>query len=274
MQQKSNNNLVALSIGFFLILLIALMTFFRSSSINNSQQTDDQPKQNATSDNLKNATKISASDLSKKILGGENITIFDIRTSDSYAQEHLLNSKNIALPDLAGSIDGLDKEKTYIIIDSGSALESTGLAARTLADAGFKNIYYLDGGFDAWKSQYNATVSSGNPNSFTDQSKVTYIKSDKLKEMLASEKNLAIIDVRKSNQYAEGHINGAMNIFLDDLENRRNEIPIGKKIILYDNDGLWAFKAAVRLFDMGFFNTLALSDGLDTWKTKGYEIVK
>jgi len=28
------------------------------------------------------------------------------------------------------------------------------------------------------------------------------------------------------------------------------------------------------LFDLGFLNTLALSDGVATWKMKGYELVK
>jgi rhodanese-related sulfurtransferase len=58
------------------------------------------------------------------------------------------------------------------------------------------------------------------------------------------------------------------------LEKRKKDIPIGKKIVLYDNDGLGAFKAGVRLFDMGFFNTFTLSDGLDAWKKKNYELVK
>jgi len=58
------------------------------------------------------------------------------------------------------------------------------------------------------------------------------------------------------------------------LESERNKIPVGKKIILYDKDGLWAFQGAVRLFDMGFFNVFCLSDGLDSWQQKKYPLAK
>jgi len=95
-----------------------------------------------------------------------------------------------------------------------------------------------------------------------------------LKKIMVEESNLYIVDVRKKGQFDEGHLNGAVNIFLDELENRHAEIPLGKKIILCDNDGMWAFQGAVRLFDMGIMNVFALSDGLNVWKQKGYEIVK
>jgi 3-mercaptopyruvate sulfurtransferase SseA len=45
-------------------------------------------------------------------------------------------------------------------------------------------------------------------------------------------------------------------------------------VVLYDNNGLWAFMGAVRLYDMGFFNILAMSDGLDGWKSNKFELVK
>jgi len=86
--------------------------------------------------------------------------------------------------------------------------------------------------------------------------------------------DLYILDVRKNATFSEGHIKNAANIFLDDLETKYRDIPMGKEIVVYDNDGLWAFKAAVRLFDLGVFDVHALSDGLDRWKQKGYEIVK
>jgi len=273
MKKNKNSNLIALAIGLFLIILIALVTIFRPSTLKKSDLTTVNP-QNAIIEKLKNASKISSSDLAKKISGGEDMTLVDIRSEEMFASEHLLNSINVPLAKINDEMGALNKEKAYVIVDSGSTLGSVASTVGTLSDAGFKNILYLDGGLDAWKLNYNPTISGGDPNSFTDQSKVSYIQTDKLRELLKTEKNLAIIDVRKSGQFNEGHIKDAVNIFLDDLEKRKNDIPLGKKIILYDNDGLWAFKAATRLFDMGFFNTLALSDGLNSWKQKNYEIVK
>lgn len=274
MQLNKNNNLVALIIGFVLILLIAAVTIFRSPLVKNNSTSKNAPAPDPVTENLKKATKITSAELAKKILDREDIILLDIRDSDAYAKEHILGSKNVPLAKLADALGGLDKSSAYALIDSGTALDSTALAVSLMKDADFKNVFYLDGGFAAWKNNLNPTISDGDPNSFTDQSKVTYIQSDNLKNLLASESDLAIIDVRKSDQFNAGHIKGALNIFLDDLEKNKAQIPLGKKIIVYDKDGLWAFKAAVRLFDMGFFNTLALSDGLDTWKQKKYELVQ
>jgi hydroxyacylglutathione hydrolase len=145
---------------------------------------------------------------------------------------------------------------------------------KKLEDNGISNFSYLKGGFSGWKSGYNATVSEGDPNSFLDQAKVKYISSDELNKIMGTEKNIYLIDLRSNSQFTDGHIKGSANIPLNNLENEENKIPLGKKIVLYDTDGLGAFKGAVRLSDLGFFNVLNLSDGFEVWKKKGFEITK
>ncbi|MDD5464723.1 MAG: rhodanese-like domain-containing protein [Candidatus Moranbacteria bacterium] len=275
MQKKHNSNLIAISIGLMLIIFIAVIAFFRlNKSQENAQKASEAPK-NIAAENMKKGVKIAASDLIKKMSERQNdLTLIDVRSADDFAKEHLLGSQNAPFPTILDAMSPLDKDKTYTIISYDSSVASIAPIIKILTEAGFKNIAYLDGGFSGWKDGFNPTVSAGDPNSFVDQSKITPIQTDKLKDMLETGDNLTIIDVRKKNQFDEGHIKGAVNIYLEDLEKRHSEIPSGKKIILYDNDGLWAFKAGVRLFDMGFFNNLALSDGLDAWKQKGFELVK
>ncbi|MDO8241093.1 MAG: rhodanese-like domain-containing protein [Candidatus Moranbacteria bacterium] len=275
MRKDHNSNLVAIIVGFALIILIAGLAFFRLNKSQDVAKKASEAPKNAAAENIKKAAKISASDLVKKMLDRQSdLTLIDVRGADDFAKEHLLDSQNTPLPTIMDAMLPLDKDKNYTIINYDSSVEAIATIVKILTDAGFKNIAYLDGGFDGWKEGFNSTVSAGDPNSFIDQSKVTYIQTDKLKEMLEAGDYLTIIDVRKKNQFDEGHIKGAVNIFLEDLEKKRTEIPSNKKIVLYDNDGLWAFKAGVRLFDMGVFNTLTLSDGLDVWKSKNYELVK
>lgn len=272
MREKTQNNVIAVSIGFFLIVLIAITTIFHPFSSKN--ETDREAEQrDAALERSAAALKISSGELAGKIQRREKLILLDIRPEAEYVNEHIFNSQNIPLSNVEESLGVMGKDKDYVIIDSAALSGSVASAMHSLSGNGFQKVFYLDGGFAAWKAGYHPTISAGNPNSFADQSKVTYIQTDGLKGILETETGLAIIDVRKSSQFGEGHLAGAINIFLDDLEKRKNDIPLGKKIILYDNDGLGAFKAAVRLFDMGFFNVLTLSDGLETWKKKGYETV-
>jgi len=217
--------------------------------------------------------RISAEELLSKINSQELVSLIDIRDEVSFKKEHLLDSQSMLPPDLESFLASFDRNKKYVLIgnDGQDALE---VITRLFSEDNYSNINYLTGGFSGWKQALGSTVNEGDPNSFTDQSKVSYIKSEDLKALLEKESNLLVIDLRKNATFQDGHIEGSMNIFLDDLEKKRAEILPGKKIILTDNNGLWAFQGAVRLFDMGIFNVLALSDGLDGWKSKGFEIVR
>jgi hydroxyacylglutathione hydrolase len=270
-EKKEEDNTKAIFVGLFLIILITTITVFKSTS--EKQALSQKNKEIAHQTEALNSAKIkkiSSEELVKKIQANADLILLDLRNKNQYATEHIIGSVNLA--DL--EIDALAKNKPCILIDASGVTETINTTVDVLASNGLKNIFYLEGGFDSWKKNINPTISNGDPNSFTDQAKVSYISSDDLKKILEQEKNLLIIDVRKNTEFNAGHITKAINIFLDDLEKKRQELPLGKKIVLYDNDNLGAFKGAVRLFDLGFPNTLTLSDGLATWKAKGYEIVK
>lgn len=275
MNQEKNKNINALFIGVFLIIIIITVFFVRSYYSKKAQTDAIDKANNELSGALKNAAKISVGDLAKKINSHEALSIIDVREQADYAAEHLFDSTNIPASEIKSSAGILEKNKSYIVINIDSSPDAMAYVLKSFADMGFKNISYLEGGFSAWKEDFQPTISAGDPKSAVDQSKVNYINSDKLKEIMEKEKNIFIIDVRKNAQYKDSHLKNAINIFSEDIENRKNEIPaIGKKIILCDDDGLSAFQSAVRLFDMGFFNVYSLSDGLNTWKSKGFEIVR
>ena len=263
-----------MAIGFVLILVIFGITVFRPSSKGmktSEAETANHPK---TIDSTK-ITKLAAKDLAAMLQSDQSIKLLDIRSKDSFANEHIPNSINIPTDSIANYAQTLSKDKKYVVIDDAVNIDTVNVIASIFSQSGFVNLYYLDGGFLDWKKNYYPTINKGDPGSFADQTKVTYIDSDKLKSLMADKNNkLYIIDVRKSAQYAAGHLQDAHNIFVDDLEKRVSEIPLGKTIILYDSDSFSAFMGAVRLFDLGIPNVLTLSDGLDTWSSKGYEIVK
>lgn len=273
MEKKEKINILVISIGVLLIFLIGLFVVLKPFIGKKNNATSESISDPEYISDLKKAKKITSEDLRKKILTEKNTAIIDIRDEFSFAQEHIPDSVNIPYPNVQDSLVSLDKTKTYVLIDDGSSFQAASLAGGPFTKNDFLNVFYLSGGFPAWKNKINLIISNGDPNSFVDQSKVTYINSDDLKKIIETENNFYVLDVREKNQFNSGHIKNATNIFLDDLEKRRAEIPHGKKILVYDDTTLMAFQAGVRLFDLGFFNVKVLSDGLTTWKEKGYEIV-
>jgi rhodanese-related sulfurtransferase len=272
--KKEDDNIKAILIGLFLIILIATITIFKSTSDNKDvSENKNKPFQPETIDSTK-ISKFTSEELAKKIQTNSNLILLDLRDETQYKNEHIIDSINIPLSKILSLPKALIANKGYVLITESGDANTINTAMNILLNNDYKNIYYLDGGFEMWKKKFNPTINDGDQKSFTDQAKVTYITSDDLKKRMEVEKNLIIIDVRKNTEFSTGHLPEAINIFLDDLEKKRKELPLGKSIILYDANVLGAFKGGVRLFDLGFSNTFALSDGLDNWKKKGYEVIK
>lgn len=75
-----------------------------------------------------------------------------------------------------------------------------------------------------------------------------------------------IIDVRTESEQLTGKIEGSVNIPLESLRSRLNEVPRDKKIILYCSKGLKSYFASRILLQEGYENVLSLSGGYLLYK--------
>ena len=76
-----------------------------------------------------------------------------------------------------------------------------------------------------------------------------------------------LLDVRTKNEYNAGRIMEAINIPLDELRSRLDELPKGKTVYIYCLGGLRGYLAQRILKQEGFTDTLNLSGGYQLWKT-------
>ena len=82
-----------------------------------------------------------------------------------------------------------------------------------------------------------------------------------------------LIDVRTADEFSNGRIPGAINIPVDEIRNRLNEIPIDQNIYIYCEAGLRGYLAQRILRQRGFNNVFNLSGGYYLWKTCAEEMV-
>jgi len=273
---QSKNNLLPIVIGFFLIVIVTALFFLKSSWMNKKKEdafVKNQAQEKA--DDLQKYSSISAKELLKKINSDEKIEIIDIRDAQNFSQSHIVDAKNISLDELTARFPFIEKNGKYFIVDDLGLTPNEKQAMDIFVKNGFEDVFYLEGGIYAWTNELNPTIEIGNPNSFSNQAKVNYIKNEELKNLIEQDgESLYLVDLRNTSEFASDHLKSAINIPLENLEIRRKEIPTYKRIILYDNTGLLAFQGAVRLFDMGILNVSALTDGLNAWKQKGFEVVE
>lgn len=78
--------------------------------------------------------------------------------------------------------------------------------------------------------------------------------------------NSTIIDVRPNQVYKNGTIKGAINIPINELRNRLDEIPKNKKVILSCNTGYTSYLASRILIQNGFDNIYSFMGGYELYK--------
>ena len=85
---------------------------------------------------------------------------------------------------------------------------------------------------------------------------------------LITDSNVVILDVRKADEFAEGHITGAILIdqFQSDfLEQAQAKLPKDKTIAIYCRSGRRSANAAGKLADVGY-KCVNLKGGIIAWK--------
>jgi len=84
---------------------------------------------------------------------------------------------------------------------------------------------------------------------------------------------VTVLDVRPEEEYAAGHVAGAVNIPLKDLEQRLSELGKNQEIVAYCRGPhcVLAFDAVARLRKKGL-TARRLEDGYPEWKTAGLPI--
>jgi rhodanese-related sulfurtransferase/DNA-binding transcriptional ArsR family regulator len=86
---------------------------------------------------------------------------------------------------------------------------------------------------------------------------------------------VTVIDVRPEEEYRAGHVSGAINIPLSELEKRLRELDPGKEVIAYCRGPycVLAFEAVARLRRKGL-PARRLQDGFPEWQLAGLPVEK
>lgn len=269
MNEKENKENKVIFIGLTLIILIILFTISKNSFNDKNEVKTETKNKTALFTDYK---YITALELNKKIIDREKITLIDIRDTLSFEKNHIENSLSIS-ENLKEKISTLDKNQFTVIIGYDyDKKKDESIAMETLKDSGFNNISALSGGITGWAQEGNQLISGGDKESALDWSKIDQITVDQLKLAIDNKYPVFIIDTRANFQYSAGHIPGAINISLSELENRKSEIPISKEILVYGASADDDFKASVKLNDLGFLATYAIQGGFKAWEEKRFEL--
>lgn len=254
--EENTKNTKVLLIGFTFILFVGIYflgrRFFFEQNVSHRNDVLEVALPNETQENT---SYIEPSVLMQKMQSDTTIKIFDVRTKESFGNEHIAHSKNISVSALENLVS--DQSTTTIIVapESDKAIFET--AKNILAKKPFP-YFFLRGGIDAWKKINAPLISQADTQSFVDQSKVTFIELTEFRDMQKNNVPFFLLDIQTKEDYLKKHIQGATNIPFAQIEERASEIPLAKLIIVYGGNSTLSFYGGTLLFDLGIFSAKVL----------------
>ena len=216
-------------------------------------------------------------DLFEKIDAGEDMFIIDIRRAEDYAQGHLKGAVNIPYgPEVAEALDRIpDDTPVYVNCYTGQTSSQTeGYEAYidTEETAIPQDTYEVDPAIAAAIADYYKEASSNAIASFN-------FKPEALMELVDAEsEDYTILSIRQAEDYAKGHIAGAINIpFAKGMQEQFSQIPMDKPVVVYCYTGQTSSQTTAILRLLGY-EAYSLSGGMGKeggagWLGGGYPVV-
>ena len=193
--------------------------------------------------------------------------LIDLRSVEEYEAHHLLGSVNISPEVLTETLVDLPRETFIILFDE--AGDSAEIAATALRNEGFTFVHTLLGGLNEWIHQYGMKNMLSGDVEYDLPSRVAIDTGNRgTQQLLASDLDYLFylyVDVRTVDEYAAGHITGAVNIPFEELESWIDLLPKDVLVITYDETGSLGDEAALWMIDNDLANARSMLGGLDEW---------
>jgi rhodanese-related sulfurtransferase len=181
------------------------------------------------------------------------------------------------------SVEDLATRTALTVANTSRHLQLLRRAALVVGRREGKRIFYRLAGEDAVVGLLLALSRVGEQNSaeiarvmasyFRARDELEPISRDELIDRLRCG-SATVLDVRPEDEFQQGHLPGALNIPLSQLERRLAELPPDREVVAYCR-GPWcvlSFEAVAALRQRGY-RARRLEDGFPEWKTSGLPVV-
>ena len=92
-------------------------------------------------------------------------------------------------------------------------------------------------------------------------------------DLIQNEPEMVILDVRTQSEYEEAHIEGAINIPVEEIADRLNELSANDVILVYCRTGNRSGTAVGIMEENGFSKIYHMHEGISTWISEGLPVV-
>ena len=220
---------------------------------------------------IKDITPQEAFTLIQENQDNPDFIIIDVQTPGKFAQKHIENAINLDFlsETFEDELDKLDKDNTYLIYYTCAG----GIDRDTLyimSELNFTEVYNISGGLDRWKDKGLPTIQETPAQiieSITPQEAFDLIQENQ------DNPDLVIIDIRTPGEFAQWHIEDAINIdyHSSTFQYELGQLDRDKTYLIYYSCACGGIdkKALDMMAELGFKEVYKISGGLTQQKWEG-----
>jgi hydroxyacylglutathione hydrolase len=190
-----------------------------------------------------------------------NMTVLDVRMPYSFGGAHIADSLSVWLEGLSqygGYYLDYDRPVLLVVEDRWQVEE----AVRSLVRIGFDDVPgYLRVGMDMW-------CRAGAPVAMTQLTTPQQVRA-----WIDSGEEITLVDVRNLHELRSGVISGSKMIHIGSVEDRLDEIPRNRPVVIYCSSGYRGGMGAGLLLKNGYTDVWNMLGGTNAWKALGYPMV-
>jgi len=186
-------------------------------------------------------------------------TLVDVRAYSSFAGLHIQGSWHLDLsgnfPTFAGWVVPPDKDVLLVADDHQDAVAANLWARRVGLD---RVRGHLAGGMPAWATAGQRAEG------------ILVVSAEDLHDRIMAGEDMVLLDVRAPLEFADSHIDGAVNIPAPDLRTRYNELDPERPTFVVCSSGNRSSLAASILLQHGFGHIYNVAGGMTGYSAAGY----
>ena len=202
----------------------------------------------------------------------KDLVVVDARNPEEYQEVHIKVAISIPEPkwDEYKHLLPADKSAPIVFYCNGVKCGKSKKAAKKAASMGYENIWVYAEGMPVWEEK-GMPIYAG-PD-YEKRIETTIIQPADLRKLIDSGSgDFTVVDVRDTEEYAEGHIPGAVNIPVSEFASRSESLDKKKKIVVYCNSGGRSYNAYRKLMKLAY-KDIAQAIFAD-WKEAGLPVEK
>lgn len=222
------------------------------------------------------AQRWSVADVVTRRDAGHPLYLLDVRQTDEFEAGHPVGAINCPVGQLANAADEQLAVRSATIVCYSTDETRARIAAGLLRRIGYPNVGWLASGWTAWRDSGQPS-DVGRAPSYPAELDAMAERANQLSvpDLSAARDagQVRIIDVRRSSEFALGHIPASRWVPRGDLERRLAlEANTNEHLVLVSDRGIRAALAASTARKIGYGRVDVLSGGFEAWKTAALDV--